>query len=237
MLTFSLSGTTTVPAGSTVENALSAEVYKRIPFNAFGMLFVNVEAAGVRYEYGIAGRMLTAQNDARIAPAAGVIEKPDDTALAYILMPVGAEQVLRLTNPTVAPVDVNWEIFGSEADSEATPAQLAAIRGPLTVPDGDAIENVLEGIDMVQFPRVDSDYDVYMSAGDPGLLVTMLVDQRQVAPPRIVPASNRVPIEPDDQVLDSVEVPAKANVAIRVENPTGGDIDFSFAIKPRERTF
>jgi len=236
MLTFTMSGTTTVPAGDTVENALIDEVYRRVPFNASGMLFINIEGAGVRYEYGVAGRMLTAQNDARIAPATGLILKPDDMALSYITLPVGAEQVLRLTNPTVAPLDVNWEIFGAEAEVGET-AQLAAIRGPLTVGDGDAIENVLAGIDMVQFPRVDSDYDIYMSAGDPGLLVTLMVDQRQVAPPRIVPASNRVPIEPDDQVLDSVEVPAKANVAIRVENPTGGAIDFSFAVKPRERTF
>ena len=107
------------------------------------------------------------------------------------------------------------------------------MQGTVTVPDGETIDNVLSG-QRYERPPMNCFGTLYCTGSAIGLKAEINVSGRSVSPPVAVGEQNRIPIVPDDMLVDDFEVVKDGMIQLTVSNPTGGDLDFFWRVELAE---
>ena len=104
------------------------------------------------------------------------------------------------------------------------------MQGVVTVPDGETIQNILTG-QRYERPPADCFGTVYCCGSDLGFTAEINVSGRSISPPVTVNDQNRLPVVPDDMLIDSFEIIKDGLIQLTVANPTNGDLDFYLRVE------
>jgi hypothetical protein len=99
---------------------------------------------------------------------------------------------------------------------------MPVIQSSITVPANSALDNVLSGSQFEYLPW-DAAVEFGLSGGAPGVLADVYSGQDVLAEAMFLPATNRVPIRPDDFTLTDVAGGGE-RLKIRLRNTTGAGI-------------
>lgn len=228
-----ISRTVSTAAGASNNNILATtdEPYRRAPFNCTGKLVANISAAGILIELAVDGRKVVDQSTLRVAAAAQLVEIPNDLILEQFYARKGSLMALKTINSTGGALNTNYRIV-LEEDDTPQPAELITQDGPVSLAAGASI-NVLAGR-AFERPRIDSFLSVYASASAAGMQMEIYIEQTRVSPPVDVTASNRVPINPFDILVEGIEAPNDAQIQVKFTNTTGGALNFFWRTRLQE---
>jgi len=221
-----------IAAGATNDNVInsnnSLKTLINAPFNANGKFIGVISATGLRVDVGYGSNNVIAQSDLRVDT---VFQDPNDVINEDFFVPVGAQVFIRAVNPTGAGITLRYryELHSLEdAGVEQMPPDLLVMqRGPVAVPNGTIDQQLLDGLQYEQPPQ-DVIMDVLMTASAAGLTKQFYIETQRLAPPSAIPALNRVPTKPFDQVLTGIQVQQNRKVSIPVTNQSGGALNVFF---------
>lgn len=221
--------TVSVAAATTNENLLNsntgAQRYIRPPMNVDCKLLLGVSSLaqpGLRLELVVNGECILDLSDARQVAAVAQLLQPDDIVVEQFFCPQGAQIVIRAVNGSAGAITCTYRIEMHESEGRQFPQRLTqrfqAIAANTTV-------SILTGL-RYERPIVDSLLDIFASASATGVQLQLLVDGKSVAPAMPVGATNRMPLNPYDQVLNQIECPKDALIELIAQNTTGGALNF-----------
>jgi len=205
-----LEGEVTIAAGSSVPNLIRAvpdlERYLRAPqdspfWNA--QIFAIASVAGVGFldvEYG----------SKRVVDHAQLVQATNITN-PYTLIngdwhpKAGDMLVLRGFNEDPAdPITITFRVILEAAEQQETDT---LVMQDSTVIAADAVpQHAFAGrqFETVEKPGL---LTLFLSADDVGQKRSVYIEQTNIAPPSNIPATNRIPLDPDDESIDGIEVP------------------------------
>lgn len=98
-------------------------------------------------------------------------------------------------------------------------------------------ENVLSGTRYERSPFELALMSVYATGSAAGLTCEINVGGESVSDPVTVNAQNRLPVEPDDLLVDQVTVKAGQLIQLRVVNTTAGALSFNYKVSIQEMEY
>lgn len=226
-----ISDTVAVAANTTIENVIAsntaAQRYIRPPMNVQCKLMAAVSGLsipGLRLELIVDGKSILDGSDARTIASAGQLLQPDDIIVEQFFCRQGAQIVLRAINGSAGSLSVTYRIEMVETTERMLPQRIT--QRAVVIPANTTV-TVLSGL-RFERPIVDSYLDVFASAGATGMQLEVYIDGNSIAPAFPVAATNRMPLNPYDQLLNNLEVPLDKLIELRAINTTGAGINLYF---------
>lgn len=229
-----------IAANSINENVIVSNAALRglleSPYPARIRLLAVVSATGVRIDAAHGSTNYAASCDLRVSSST-----PDDPLdvvndLAYTQS--GEQMVLRAVNNTAGAITLRYMIILEPlvddmwvgGDVDLAPDTVVMQRGPVSVADGTAALQLLDG---TRFERVNvpSMLSVFMTQSATGILRQLFIDQDRIAPPSTISLNNRVPQDPFDSTINGVEVPPNSLQQLQVSNNSGGALNIFWKTK------
>lgn len=109
-----------------------------------------------------------------------------------------------------------------------------AVQLAVSIAANSTTENVLAGNRFERSPFEIGKGAIYCAGSAAGLQAELNVGGRSVTPPTTVNAQNRLPVVPDDMLIDEWLVSAGELIQCRVQNTTGGALTFNFKMEIEE---
>ncbi len=216
--------TITIGAGLTNENVIisnpSLQALQRLPFAAKIGFAAVTSAAGLLLDFDVGSSNFVKSSNVRIST--GSPQLPLDVVNDEMYQREGAMLILRATNPTGGNIVLRYMIV-AEPVSELRPCQRVMQQGPTTIAAAAVDVQLLDGL-MYENPPHDCLLDVLMTSSAAGLLRSVYVETTRVAPPSTISIENRIPQNPFDMTVGSIEVPQDNLIQLMVSNPTGGNL-------------
>jgi len=113
----------------------------------------------------------------------------------------------------------------------------ASVQLTVTVVAGTTTENVLAGNRYERSPFAIAKGALFCTGSAAGLLAELNVGGRSITPPITVNAQNRLPVVPDDLLVDEWLTQSPELIQIRVQNTTVGNLDFNFKMELEEMEY
>jgi hypothetical protein len=218
-----------IAANSVNDNVIvsnsSLRRYLRAPFPAMGKIVATISALGLRISLDYGSKNVIADSDLRVAVAPNLMSDTLDTVNDVWFPNEGDQLVLRAANSTGAAISLNYRITLTDMTGQQLPPDCQVMqRGPVNIAIGAVDFQLLNGLRYERAP-VPSLMKVLMSASASGLNRQVFVDTQSIAPPSAVVASNRVPQDPFDLSVESVECDQDKQIELSTSNPTAGALN------------
>jgi hypothetical protein len=112
-----------------------------------------------------------------------------------------------------------------------------AVQLAVSIPANSTTENVLTGNRYERSPFEIGKGAIFCAGSAAGLQAELNIGGRSVTPPTTVNAQNRLPVVPDDLLIDEWLVSTGELIQVRVQNTTGGALVFNFKMEIEEMEF
>ncbi len=109
-----------------------------------------------------------------------------------------------------------------------------AVQLAVSVAANTTTENVLSGNRYERSPYPIGKGVIFCTGSAAGLQAELNVGGRSVTPPTTVNAQNRLPVVPDDLLVDEWVVTSGELIQLRVQNTTAGALTFNFKMEIEE---
>lgn len=109
-----------------------------------------------------------------------------------------------------------------------------AMQGKTSIAANTTVNNVCTGERYERLPFVRQVCDLLCTGSATGLKAELNVGGTSITPPVVIGVTNRVPLEPDDTLLEDWEGFAGQLVQLSATNTTAGALDFFWKIKIME---
>lgn len=225
-----------IAANSVNENVLASNSslrgVMRAPFRARGGLAAVQSATGLTFSLDYGSKNVVASSNARVS--ASTPDDPLDVINDAWFCEEGDQLVLRAANTTGGAIVLRYRLVLMDMSGQELPPDCRVMQaGPITVNAAAVDSQLLDGLRYERAP-VDSILEVFMTQSAAGLLRALYVDMERIAPPSAISLNNRIPQDPFDKTVDSVQVIKDQLIQLQVSNPTAGALNAFWKIKLQE---
>lgn len=233
-----------IPAGVT-ENVITLNNSLRKFLNAAHdgkCRFAAVQsAAGLRLDLTIGSKLFIASSEPRVGTD---LSEPYDVFNDNMSARRGDQFTLRANNTTAGALTLRFRLVNealkedgsslSEQEwAQVPPDDRTMQRGPVSIADGSVDFQLLDGL-IWERPPVPSYLQLFMTASAAGMTKTLDVEETNIIPPSAIAPNNRVPRDPDDAVIEGVEVADRDLILVAVTNRSGGALNAFWKTKLTE---
>jgi len=220
-----------IAANSVNENVIvsnnSLRALQRLPFPAAISIAAVQSAAGLSFDFFVAGKNLVASSNGRVSASTPLI--PLDVINGNMYAAEGSMLTLRVSNTTGGALTIRYKIVATPlADQgqlvQLPPDSLVMQQGPIVVANGTVDQQLLNGLRFERAPS-DSLLDVLATASATGMTMGTFVEMERVQPNSTLSLENRIPQDPFDQVVGNIEVPDDSQIQLQLTNQSGGNLN------------
>jgi hypothetical protein len=233
-----------IASGAIVPNVIALNTSLRgvleCPFPAMGKLVAVQSAAGLLLDLDYGSKNVVSSAEVRVNT---FFEQPQDIINDDWYCQESDQISLRCVNVSGGAITLRYMIVLEPMVDESnwTPGQAVQLppdtrvmqRGPISV-----VNNTvdLQLVDATRYERINvpSLLRILMTQSAIGLLRTVLVEQDRIAPPGTISITNRIPLDPFDETVMGIEVPANALLQLLVSNNSGGTLSVFWKTKHKE---